>query len=104
MRKLMLLTIFIILLMVAGIVSAQTVNDPADNWCYDGGPLAGRCTTDDETTTIWYWFYGFYRAQIAKGALSVNDIPAEYRVGIVDSSSQSADAIRDADGNIIAGR
>jgi len=58
--------------------SAQTLYD---NWCYDGQPLAGRCGAADTPESRWMWYYGFYRAQVANGTLTVNDIPEEYRVG-----------------------
>lgn len=104
MRKLILIMALSGLLMMAGAVMAQDGNDPADNWCYDGGPLEGRCTMADEAQTRWMWLYGFFRAQIAKGALSVADIPAEYQIGLVDSAAQNVEAVRDADGNVISGR
>jgi len=105
MRKLIVIvSLMLSVLMVVPTLAQEVVNDPNDNWCFDGGPLEGRCTADDEATTNWLWLYGFYRAQIAKGALSVNDIPADYRTGLQDSASQNAKAIRDADGNIIAGK
>lgn len=104
MSKVVLLVVMLLSLLFVLPAYAQTANNPADNWCYDGGPLAGRCTTNDPAETHWLWLYGFFRAQIAKGALSVNDIPAEYRIGLEDSGTSNADEIRDAEGNIIAGR
>lgn len=104
MRKMIMLFALIISFIVVMPTMAQDGNDPNDNWCFAGGPLEGRCTTDDTAETNWLWLYGFFRAQVAKGALSVSDIPQEYRVGFVDSANQTSDAIRDADGNIIAGQ
>lgn len=104
MRKFILIVSLMLSLMLVLPSLAQDSNDPNDNWCFDGGPFAGRCTTDDSATSHWLWMYGFFRAQVAKGALSVNDIPEQYRPGLEDSASQNVDAIRDADGNIIAGQ
>ena len=105
MRKFVLMISLILsLLMVLPAVTQDLVNDPNDNWCFDGGPLEGRCTTDDTATTNWLWLYGYYRAQVAKGALSVNDIPEGYRIGLQDSASKNPEAIRDADGNVIGGQ
>lgn len=105
MRKFMLIVgLMVGLLMAFPVLADDMVYDPGDNWCFDGGPLEGRCTTDDPATTHWLWMYGFFRAQVAKGALSVSDIPEEYRTGLQDSASQNTAAIRDADGNIIAGQ
>lgn len=104
MRKLILLGMLVLLLVSVGSIFAQDGFDPSDNWCYDGGPLEGRCTTNDQAETVWYWFYGFYRAQIAKGTLTINDIPEQYRVGIstYSSSGSSGNAVvLDANGNPI---
>lgn len=83
MRKLIIVTVLAILVLGAFPALAQT-NSPADNWCFDGGPLEGRCDDPDPSVSNWMWLYGFYRAQIARGALTVNDIPEEFRVGIGD--------------------
>jgi len=81
MRKTLLMMMLVALLVMIAPVAAQT-NSPADNWCFDGGPLAGRCDDPDPAVSHWMWLYGFYRAQIAKGVLTANDIPEEYRIGV----------------------
>lgn len=104
MRKMILLVMLVLMVVSVGSVWAQEGSDPGDNWCFDGGPLAGRCTTDDPAQTSWYWLYGFYRAQIAKGTLSVNDIPQEYRIGFgtLSTGNSSGNAVvLDANGNPI---
>lgn len=68
-------------------VSAQTGDD---NWCYTGGPLAGQCGYGDTDQSRWMWYYGFYRAQVANGTLTVSELPAQYRVGFGVVTSDTA--------------
>ncbi len=84
MRKIIGIAIVAIFMMAVFPLAAQT-NSPADNWCFDGGPLAGRCDDPDPAVSNWMWLYGYYRAQIAQGKITVNDIPEEYRIGIGES-------------------
>jgi hypothetical protein len=101
MRKFLLMIVLIISLFIVLPTLAQVVNDPADNWCYDGGPLAGRCTTNDLATTHWMWYYGFYRAQVAKGTLTINDIPENYRVGFPSPSTQGTAVVLTTSGTTV---
>jgi hypothetical protein len=67
-------------------VNAQT---GSDNWCYTGGPLEGQCGFADTPESRWMWYYGFYRAQVANGTLTINDLPAEYQVGFGVATSNT---------------
>jgi len=105
MRKLIIVLICIVSLIAVLPVAAQDVNDPSNNWCFDGGPLEGKCGFGDTAESEWLWLYGFFRAQIAKGTLSVNDVPAEYQIGLADTAvgnTLSTTVYRDGNGNIIA--
>ena len=81
--------IFLVCFMSLIAVLPVTAQTGSDNWCYTGGPLEGQCGNADTAESRWMWYYGFYRAQIAKGLLSRDDLPAEYRVGFGIATSNS---------------
>ncbi len=45
---------------------------PADNECYDGGAMAGKCDSD------WAWIGGWYMARFNRGILAAWQLPSEY--------------------------
>lgn len=105
MRQLIVCIVLIMSVTIIAPILAQD-NNPSDNWCFDGGPLEGQCGKGDTDESSWLWLYGFYRAQVSKGALDVNDVPEEYRIGLEDSargsSSGEVTVIRDGDGNVVS--
>lgn len=70
----------------ASIALADQVEDPKENWCYEGGPWGdGRCTVPgDGALTEWYWTCGYYRAQVIKGTFSVSQIPQTCQAPIIE--------------------
>lgn len=81
----------LVLICLVGLLAILPVNAQTgdDNWCYTGGPLEGQCGNGDTAESRWLWYYGFYRAQVANGTLTISDLPANYQVGfgVVTSSS-----------------
>ncbi len=51
---------------------AHTDIDPNANACFEGGSLYGQCDTEA------MWKAGWFRAQVELGALSADDVPAEF--------------------------
>lgn len=71
----------IFLLVLAGGVLADGVEDPTDNWCYAGGPWGdGRCSDSNPDIANWYWTCGYYRAQVVKGTMGDTQIPETCQV------------------------
>lgn len=97
MRKLMLVMLVIVMSVLLAIpATAQETNSPSQNWCYDGGPLAGKCDDPDPAIARWMWLFGFYGAQIANGTINISDIPEEFQVSqlrqpIIPAGGESAD-------------
>lgn len=109
MRKLSILLICLMSMMAIAPAMAQD-NSPSNNWCFDGGPLEGKCGTGDTAESDWFWMFGFFAAQVSNGSISVNDVPEEYRVGLEGTSASGSTIsgivevgkIYDGDGNVIA--
>lgn len=111
MQKLMIL--LLCMLMIVPVMAQEDeetpANSPSQNWCFDGGPLEGKCGLGDTAESQWMWLHGFYSAQVANGTLLVIDIPEEYRGGLTDrtfgggfSGSSATKVFYDGDGNVIA--
>lgn len=69
MKLRLLVTILTLLCLVAPVVSAQEPNTAADNACYEGGVMAGKCTTD------WHWTCGWYLARFTNGQFAREQVP-----------------------------
>ncbi|GEM_PF-1823988 len=116
MQKFVILLICMLSMIALAPVMAQEddvpANNPSDNWCFDGGPLEGKCGLGDTDESQWYWLYGYFAAQVAKGEARVIDLPEEFRIGLQDRTFDGTTAsvgtnsengiFRDGDGNIIA--
>ena len=81
--------LFVLLIALAAlaftsIALADQVEDPTENWCYEGGAWGdGRCTVPGNgVLTEWYWTCGYYRAQVVKGTFSVSQIPETCRAPV----------------------
>jgi hypothetical protein len=59
-----------------------TINDHA-NACYEGGSMAGRCTT------AWDWEAGWYLIRFEYGMISREDFPAQYAIVLEPLPEQS---------------
>ena len=83
MRKAILFTgLLVMLVMMAGIVSADDERTPkpgtpADNECYPGGVLY-REENQDGCPTLWYWKAGWFLARFNRGFISREDFPKEF--------------------------
>jgi hypothetical protein len=76
----------------ASIALADQVEDPMENWCYEGGPWGdGRCTVPGNgALTEWYWTCGYYRAQVVKGTFSASQIPQTCRAPVAPVAVSSS--------------
>lgn len=57
MKRVLLLILVFALLIPIGITTAQEPGTKADNACYEGGSMAGKCDTE------WEWVCGYYLAR-----------------------------------------
>lgn len=67
--------LFICLVLLAMPVLA-TEKTAADNACYEGGSLAGKCDWPTEAETEWAWTCGWYIARAENGAFAASDVPS----------------------------
>ena len=74
MRKMVMLLAATALLITGFAVSAQDElpeGVTADNWCLEGEPWDGYCTSEDEAVVWWYWTCGWYFAQAQLGNIPI---------------------------------
>lgn len=58
------------------VLPALAADDAADNACYDGGSMAGKCNLSTEAETEWAWTCGWYIARAQSGALPASGVPS----------------------------
>lgn len=73
-----LLTCFVVLLMSLAVMAQDAPADgsPADNACFEGGSLAGKCDWPTAAERDWAWTCGWYIARVESGELAPSDVPA----------------------------
>lgn len=68
--------LFMILLIIGSLITAQEPRTPADNWCFEGGAWDdGRCGNGTEYENKWHWTCGWYMARFEAGTFTKTDLP-----------------------------
>jgi hypothetical protein len=81
MRKLWgILMLSVLMMGVISVSQAQSGSgakeDPAENACYAGGALEGKCDWPTEAESEWAWNCGYYYAQYQRGLISASQAPS----------------------------
>lgn len=53
-----------------------TEESAADNACYEGGSLAGKCDWPTEAENEWAWTCGWYIARAEQGVIAPGEVPS----------------------------
>lgn len=77
MRKLLLSSLVVLLLISAlTLVLGQSDSSSADNACFTGGVMEGKCDLLTPEAREWAWMCGWYVARFYDGRLSADQVPS----------------------------
>lgn len=83
------LRVLILMGIMLFVIPALAADDAADNACYEGGSMAGKCNLSTEAETEWAWTCGWYIARAERSAIAPDAVPSwcryQYQTTTIDA-------------------